>query len=360
MAVRTQTGTGTVRRGGARASRPDRTMIPGATQTERRTSPVVYWAIFGAICVAVQLYVYGAWMLSDDFRTVRASDVPDHVKMWAWILQPLFALWALAGITYVVRQCRRERRLTFDAMILMGWVSMIWLDPVPNMIRPQVMFNSYYLNHGSWVEQIPGWISPNGGNLPNPFLVEISAYFGFVLLTVAGCALMRRWAAWRPAAGRIQLFLMAWALYFAVILVLEELIMIRTQWLAWSGVIRGVSLWGGEWYQMPLTEPFFFGAFIAAVACLRYFRDDQGRSVVERGVDRLQIAPRMRTLVSALAIVGFANLGMITYNVFVVPLSLYIDDTPSYPSYMRNGLCGEGTPYDCPGPHVPIILDAGR
>jgi hypothetical protein len=325
----------------------------------RRTPPVVWWALFGGACVATQVYVYSAWVVSDDFRTVRASGVPDHVKLWAWILQPLFALWAVAGITYVVRQCRREHRLTFDAKILIGWVSMIWLDPVPNLIRPQVMFNSYYLNHGSWVEHIPGWISPNGGNLPNPFLVEISAYFGFVLLTVAGCGLMRRLARRRPGTGRFGLFCVAWAFYFSVIFVLEEFIMIRSQWLAWSGVIRGVSVWGGEWYQIPLTECTIFGAFIAAVACLRYFRDDQGRSVVERGIERLAVSPRVRVLASTLAIVGFANAGMMVYNVFTVPLALYVDETPAYPSYMRNGLCGEGTPYPCPGPDVPIVVNAG-
>jgi hypothetical protein len=141
---------------------------------------------------------------------------------------------------------------------------------------------------------------------------------------------------------------------------LEEFVMIRTGWLAWNGVIRGLAVWPGRRYQIPLTEMAIFGATCAAMAALRFFRDDTGHAVVERGLDDVKTPKRTKEILGLLAVVGFANLAMITYNVLTVPLSLYVGQTPANPTYMRNGICGPGTPYACPGPRVPIILPQGR
>lgn len=339
--------------------------VPGAIPAagEHRRGPIRYWAVFGAFCLALQGYVYVRWVSSGNFRAVNPGPdpVPHSQKIWAWVIQIGFTTVAMAALVWVVRQCLQQRRLTFDAMLMAGWYSIYWLDPVPNFLRPQVLFNSYYFNRGSWVEHIPGWVSPNGRYLPNALFFEGSAYGLMILVSILGCALMRRVKHRHPDAGPLGLLFACWLFYAVFIVVIEELVMIRSGWLSWNGTIHEISLWGGTKHQLPLTEILFFGSCCTAITALRYFRDDQGRSVVERGADRLVVSDRRRTVIRLLAVVGFANCAMMLYNVATVPMALYMGPSPSgYPSYMTNGMCGEGTPYECPGPTVPIILPQGR
>jgi hypothetical protein len=332
-------------------------------QDGRGGGPIRYWAAFGAFCLALQAYVYARWVTSDSFRAVKPGPdpVPHSEKVWAWIIQISLTAVAVAAFVWVVRRCLRERRLTFDAKLMIGWYSIYWLDPVPNFLRPQVLFNSYYVNRGSWVEYIPGWISPNGRYLPNALFFEGSAYGIMILTSVLGCGLMRKVKQRHPQIGGLGLLATCWVFYAAFIIVVEEVVMIRSGWLSWNGTIHGLSLWGGTKHQLPLTEVLFFGITCTSITALRYFRDDRGRSIVERGEGRRAVTPRRRTALSLLAVVGFANCAMVLYNVATVPMALYVGPSPKgYPSYMRNGMCGEGTPYECPGPRVPIILPAGR
>jgi hypothetical protein len=121
-----------------------------------------------------------------------------------------------------------------------------------------------------------------------------------------------------------------------------------------------VAAWRRPRGTSSLTEGFIFGVTLTAMAALHHYRDDRGRSFVERGVDSLPASPRVRTAVSVFAVIGFANLAMILYNVATISVSLYIDQTPSfYPSYM-NQLCDGAAGVRCPGPTVPIVLPAGR
>jgi hypothetical protein len=90
---------------------------------------------------------------------------------------------------------------------------------------------------------------------------------------------------------------------------------------------------------------------------LRYFRDDRGRSVVERGVDAMVASTRKKNLLRVLAVTGFINVVFVTfYNLPIQFFNLHVDTMPTHPTYLRSGLCGEGTPYSCPGPEVPIYL----
>jgi Spirocyclase AveC-like len=321
-----------------------------------QVQPAVWWALFGAAMVAVQVYVYVSWISSNDFRSIQTGidTVPASVKTWAVISQATVTLMALGCVVWVVRQSLRARRLTFDAMLLIGWVSCFWLDPVPNLLRPQVFFNSYYVNMGSWVEHIPGWIGPTGANLPNSLLLECPAFFANILGSVFGCFVMRR-AQNRWNLGKFATYLTGVAASMVVFLVMEEY-MIQTGWLAWPGTIHALSIQGGTVHQMPLTEVVFCGFFLGgAMAALRFFRDDQGRSVAERGVDKLRVGRRAKTAVALLAVVGFCNAGWLTYNTVTVPLALFSDTMPKgFPSYMTNGMCGTRVIKLCPDAHAPI------
>lgn len=325
----------------------------------RPARPVLWWAAFGAAMVALQLYVYGSWVTSDDFESVgTGSDpVPRSDKVWAVILQIAFTTTAVLVVAWVVRGCLKQRRLTFDAKLMLAWWSILWLDPAQFFLRPVNFYNSYYFNRGSWVPNIPGWVSPNMENLPNPWFMEGAAYGFLVISSIGACAVMRRIKDRRPRTSNLALFGIAWVLMGIGLFILEEFVMIRTGWLSWSGVIHEVSIFDGTHHQFPLTESFFFGAMCTGMAALRFWRDDRGRSIVERGTETLG-SPRRAAAASTLAIVGFANATMIIYNLCMIPQTLYVDPTPDdYPTYMRNGICGDGTEFECPAPDVPIVLN---
>ena len=334
----------------------EREQLDVAVVTPRRARPVVWWASVGAAAVALQAWIYGSWVASDDFRTVTIgrAEVPGHEKVWAWILQIAFSAAALATLAFVARTCLKQRRLSLEAKILLAWWAIMWLDPAANYFRPQYFFNSYYVNMGSWAAHIPGWVSREGGNLPFAWTINFTSYTNSVLATVAGAWLMRTVRRRRPQTGALGLVLVAWAFCSLAVFAVEDLL-IRVGWLVWNGV-PGATVWGHSRMAIPLTEVFVWGATQTALAALFFFKDDRGQVAVERGLDRVMVTGWRKTAVSALAIIGFATAAQAVYGVISAPLGLYVGPQVDIPSYMRNGACGEGTPYRCPGPDVPVLL----
>jgi Spirocyclase AveC-like len=328
----------------------------GSALTPRRARPVLWWASLGAAAVVLQAWIYTSWILSDDFRAVTtgADPVPGHEKTWAWILQATFTAGALFAVVFVVRKCVAQRRLTLEAKIAIAWLAAMWMDPMANYFRPQYMFNSYYINFGSWAGHIPGWISREGGNLPFALGINLPSYTASVLAAIAGCKLMQAVRARRPRMGTAGLVLIAWLFLSAVVFAVEDLL-IRTGWLVWNG-IPSVTLWGGGRWAMPLTEVLVWGGTQTALATLLFLKDDKGRVFTERGLDRVT-APRWRlTAVSLFSVIGFATVAQAAYGIISAPLGFYVGKWTEVPSYIRNGVCGEGTPYQCPGPEVPVLL----
>lgn len=342
---------------GEAASRPT---VPAPRDTAaRRARPVLWWAAIGVSAVVLQGYVYGAWVFSGDFKSISTGPdpVPHWMKVWAWILQPTFTLLAVAAIVWVVRGCLRERRFTLDAKLMVATSSLLWLDLIGNLIRPQFLMNSYYVNRGSWGPHIPGWISRNGENLPYPILLAFTCYIFLIFVLVAGCAFMR-WTKQRwPQMGNVGLVSLTWLVFVAFVIVLEGILCVRSGFNVWTP-LPYVTIFNGTRWQYPVfPDAPFWGGMITALTALRYFRDDRGRTVVDSGLDRIAMRERTKTFVSTFAIIGFASVAMLGYAIVAIPAALYAGDTlPNLPSYYLNGMCGPGSPYKCPGPKVPILL----
>jgi hypothetical protein len=92
---------------------------------------------------------------------------------------------------------------------------------------------------------------------------------------------------------------------------------------------------------------------------IRLNRDDRGRSVIERGVDELQIGTRVKTGLRILAFLGLSNTMFVLLNILYIWISFYVSPMPHYPSYLNNDMCGAAVSAPCPGPHVPILIDGG-
>jgi hypothetical protein len=324
---------------------------PKAPPIERRVRPDRWFSAIGAMSILMAVYLVVAWVASGEFkRTPTGRDpVSAATKAWAWGWQVASIVLFLACVAYVVRRSRREGRLTFDALILIAWTIVIWLDPATtNFFRTQMLYNSYLVNFGSWAPQMPGWLSPNAHLFPEP-LIAWGGLYGVTSLgaTVIGCNAMRlgkrRW----PELGKVGTVLCGLAA-IAITDLLLEIFFIRTGLYAYGGAIRSLSLWGGHRYQFPLYESLIFGATWTASAALRYFRDDRGLSIVERGIVETTPPARLKTARRVLAVTGFVTVIYVVYSLVFSLTALWGDPFPTgYPSYMINGMCGAPTPYQC-------------
>jgi len=324
----------------------------GASRTFR---PAAVWAACGVACTALAAYAYTAWFVSGDARHVGTGTdaLTTGTKVSIVIFEAVSVTLAVVAIVYVVRRCRRERRLCLDAMIVIAWAVTWWHDPLINWLRPAVFYNAGLANLGSWSEQVPGWLSANGRFHPEPILLIGTIYVWLGLfLGMLATSVMRRTRRQRPAFGALRIFLAAWAVIFCVDLVLE-IVAIRTELVAYPSSIASLTLWAGRTYQLPLYEMMLWSFVLTATGALRFRVDERGRSLPERGADRIG-SGRQATIWRLLAVIGFVQVVALGYDAVMVGTTLYAGPTDEYPTYLRTRQCGPGTHVACPGPDAPI------
>jgi hypothetical protein len=342
--------------------RETRRTAPVPITAGRDANPAVWWAVVGAVAIALQLYVYAAWIFSGDaVRTLTGPDpIPGYVKITAWILQVLGPVGSLTLLVWCIRQYRRTGRLGFDTLLAIGWCSMVWQDPGLNILRTQIFYNSYLFNRGSWATHIPGWVSPNGQLLPEPLLFTSLMYAtSGLVFAVLICAILRAVHRRRPLMTKVQLVGSAIGAAFVIDLLIE-LAFIRTGMYAYGGAVQSLSIFGGTRYQFPVYEAVFWMPVWGVLGALRYFRDDRGRSLLERKADNLTGSEGKRNAVRILAFCGLINVLLLGYNLSFTAMGVWGGPTPDMPSWLRNGMCGEGTHYDCPAPGLPIPVINGE
>ena len=322
--------------------------------------PVAYWAAVGAILLAFEFYVLGSWVLGPNF--VPTLPGPDPItsgqRSYYSALQVIVTSAALICLwVWVVLPWRREGRLTTDGMLALSGAMIFFWDMCMNYTSVQLLYNSNMTNYGAWANgSWPGWTSPNASLLPEPIFVTIPGYTALVFSQVIFiCWLLRRAKQRWPrlgAGGTIGLIILG----LTVIDSLIEMTLIRTGVYAYPGGIRAVTLFAGHTYQFPLTEGFLFGGLgLGAIAVLKYFRDDRGQTLAERGIERLKVGAFSKQWIKFLAIFGFCHgLFLLLYMVPNQWLATHSDSFPKgYPSYMINGMCVSGEHGDqCPGPGI--------
>jgi hypothetical protein len=122
-------------------------------------------------------------------------------------------------------------------------------------------------------------------------------------------------------------------------------------------------LFPSTYHKYPVNEMLTIGALFTAITALRYFRDDKGRTLVERGVDRIR-GPRRQTLYRILAVTFAAHAALFVF--YNLPNSWVATHSRAWPadlqkrSYFLDGICGQGTGRVCPGPGIPLDRDRGR
>jgi hypothetical protein len=126
----------------------------------------------------------------------------------------------------------------------------------------------------------------------------------------------------------------------------------------YPGAIRSVSIFAGTYHQWPIYEGLMWGGVMTALSCLRFFTDDKGRTVVERGLDEITGGFAKQQIIRCLAI--FAAVSACFFFFYNVPAQWFGMHSDPWPedhqkrSYFNGGICGDGTDVPCPDPVVPI------
>jgi len=204
----------------------------------------------------------------------------------------------IATLVYVVRGGLRERRWTFDASLLCGAVLMTWQDPGINYLVSQFSYSSVLINFGSWTSDIPGWVSPRANLLPET-LLTLLAYIFLAGIVIGTSGLLRKFVMPRfPNISNAKFI----ALVCVLMILLDFLIEVglaHGHVLSYHSVIESWTLWPGTDHQFPIYESLVWGVTgWAPFVVLRWFRDDKGRSFVERGLDQMRISNKFKNVLT--------------------------------------------------------------
>lgn len=329
---------------------------------------VKLWALLGTVILAVQLVVVVRWVTGPFFERVPTgpSDVPGWMSVAHIVLQAIAIPIALVVIyrLYWV-PWRRDGRVGIDGLLAVAFISLSFQDPLSAYIQPWFTYSSDMVNFGAWQASIPGhsaFAAP--GAMVNEPILFISAVYVIALpiATAFGCWVMRAIAAWRPQTSAAALIAGCFAAMCVFDLVFEGLVMLPLGVWEYPGGHWAV-LFPDSYHKFPAQEMLTFAAIFTIIAPVRYFRDDHGYTIVERGVDKLKVPEGRKRTLRLLAVVGLVNVAM--FVAYTVPNSLLSVSQPSWPkdlqsrSYLTNGVCGDGTGRVCPGPTTPIVRDGG-
>jgi hypothetical protein len=308
-------------------------------------------ALAGAGCLAVQGWVWLSW-LADGPEPVRQYRDHDSTSWYvARFFEGLIVLVAVGMLVHLVRSCRRERRLTFDAMLCLAGAAAYWIDPIDNWLQPLFMYSSNWVNLANWSGHVPFVVNPDAGRMPEPVLfIGLCYTFGFpafLMVINAGMGWARRRWPGLSFARLLGLTLLAGA----AIDVIFELPMFKLRMWAYPGT-PDVGIFPHGATKFPLVEIAVAGLVFGGLAALRFFKDDRGRNVLERGAAHLK--PRLRGPASVLALVAVTNVAFFTAGVVEMAVGLYAAPYKKMPAHLVNGLCDApgftGTRYGpCPG-----------
>ncbi|MGQ0624015.1 MAG: spirocyclase AveC family protein [Sporichthyaceae bacterium] len=324
----------------------------------RATSkPVKVWATLGAIILAFQIYIWAKWISGPNFERVPVGpdQPPTSMKYTIWIgLCVGFVLAFLAVWRFVVRPWRRDGRLGLDGMMTLAFGLAYFQDPLFNYSGTWLTYNSFMPNWGSWLSEIPGSAAPAepGAQLAESPLWVLPL---FLLVLLPACIalnwLMRRCRLRWPTASATRLFLVAWLAASVFTLVLEAYVLMPIGFYTYAGADPGWSVNANQFTQYPIYEAILWGALWAAWASLRFFRNDRGETLAERGIEDLDATPRQQTGIRFLAV--FGAISVMFLCIYNIPAQMFAARAHPFPtdvqerSYFLNGLCGTGTHHEC-------------
>jgi hypothetical protein len=339
----------------------DKTTRPVAVADDPST-PVKWWAALGAAVLLFQAVILIRWISGPYFHRVDPgpTPMPSWMKAALVALQIVLPILALAVLyRTVVHPWRRERRIGLDGLMAIAFLILAFHDPLSAYINHWYAYNAWQVNMGSWLNSVPGALAAGTPQhqVAYPLLIVPPAYVViFTLVTTMGTAVMRRSKARWPHLSRISLAAICFAVMVPFDTVFEGIVFMPLG--SWEYPGGHIKIFGDTYHGYPLNEALTTGAIFTMFACIKYFTNDRGQSLAERGVERVGGGTLRVTAVRLLAVTGLVTLAMtLGYSLpntwFGAHSTTWNEDiqTRSYLTYT----CGEGPHIACPAPDVPLL-----
>lgn len=332
-----------------------------------KTEPVVYWAIVGLIISAFWVWVTVKWVTGPYFTPTLPGPTaqPEWQGTAQWIFQ-IVCILALFVVGYfvIVKPWRQERKFTTDGGLFIAYFTMYLQDQITFMGGGYwFTYNAHVFNMGSWFPEIPGWMAfaQPGQTAGEPILMMGPGYaYFFIIMTFLGMWIMRRFKEFWPWMTTPMLFFCVIIATGLMDMVIEVGFWIPLGFYAYTygGILPMIHK--GTVQQFPLAEALGIGVLSMFIVALRYYTDDKGHTLVERGLDKVTTSPvkqaflRLFALIAAIQLIFF-----FLYNVPMYNLGAWSRDWPESiqeRSYFMNGICGTGTPRACRTSDTPIVV----
>lgn len=335
-------------------SHPTPTPVPlagEATGARRGVTPAAVLAGFGALIVAYEVWTWGAWLMAGP---TQITDYRDRSSV-SWAVargyEALIVVVAAVLLVRVVRRCRAEHCLVFDAKLLIAGVAALFWDPFGNFVQPAFFYSSNWLNLNSWTGFAPLVVNPDAGRLPEPLFICLVYPFGLLGFAMIMNAVMLAFRRRRPGASNLAVLGVGTLAGYLLGMALEAPMFLLHLW-SLPGAPAAFALFGND-HRYAAVEYLTTGFVFAGWGAVRWFRDDHGRAFTERGFDRLP--PRRRSVAGVLATVGWCCSLLLVLQLIVTLFAFRADPYPAgFPRHLVNGMCDvgatTGTRYGpCPG-----------
>lgn len=308
-------------------------------------------AVIGGAAVAYALWTWGAWLADGPSQVTEHRD-PDHASWYVARLYEGLMVVVVVGLSlHLVRACRREGRLVFDVVILVaGFFTMFW-DPMVNWMQPNFMYSSNWLNLNTWTGYAPGVVNPTASLMPQPVFIMLIYPFGLLafamVLNKAMAWAKRTW----PRMSALELVVFAYVVGGVLAMALEAPMFLTHAW-GLPGAPDTLALFDDD-HRYAWAEYVTTAIVFATFGCVRFFKNDKGQTVAERGLEGFR--PAARVVISILATTAMFWMSMWALLLVQIPAGLHASPYPDgYPRHLINDLCDvhadqETTYGPCPG-----------
>jgi hypothetical protein len=328
------------------------------SRTRRRVSPFRVAAGLGIVLACLQLYLLLQWLAGQNFREVTSG--PSVPPLWMQISIRIVEVLALATALamiyhYVVRPWRRGRQVPYDGLVVLAALATSMYDPLNSYFHAWFAYNSFFFNRGTAMVEVPGWQSFNepGAQIAWPmfFIPPLYAVM-FLGIPMFACWVMREAKAKWPGLSNASLVVLCLVIVAVIDIALEGPVVMRLGFYDHTG--PSIPLLDSYYGHNAIANIVLVAVAVTMATCLRYFRNDRGETLVERGATKLGTSGIKVTILRFFAV--FAAMQAILLAGYHVPMAVWTvlnPDAAWHPnmvdnSFLNDHICGVGTSRICP------------